>query len=157
MPQKYNHDAAELVRAKTGRLNGNLFLLMTVMKALPLTYNKDMQEDKQAVFESYDTLVLCLSAMEGMITTATWNKQQMRDAADSGFATATALADWLVMELGMPFRDAHHVTGRIVKMAETKGCKLQDLSLAELQKAEAKITKAIYTVLSPENSVKRHR
>lgn len=157
MPQKKNPDAAELVRAKTGRLNGNLIQLMTVMKALPLTYNKDMQEDKQAVFESFDTINLCLSAMEGMLTSATWNKDTMREAADSGFATATALADWLVMELGMPFRDAHHVTGRIVKMAETKGCKLQDLTLADMQKAESKITKAVYTVLSPENSVKRHQ
>lgn len=157
MPQKKNPDAAELVRAKTGRLNGNLIQLMTVMKALPLTYNKDMQEDKQAVFESFDTINLCLAAMDGMLSSATWNKDAMRDAADSGFATATALADWLVMELGMPFRDAHHVTGRIVKMAETKGCKLQDLSLADLQKAEPDITKAVYAVLSPENSVKRHQ
>lgn len=157
MPQKKNPDAAELVRAKTGRLNGNLIQLMTVMKALPLTYNKDMQEDKQAVFESFDTLMLCLAAMEGMLTSATWNKDVMREAADSGFATATALADWLVMHLGMPFRDAHHVTGRIVKMAETQGCKLQDLALGDMQQVDARITGAIYDVLNPESSVKRHK
>lgn len=157
MPQKKNPDAAELVRAKTGRLNGNLIQLMTVMKALPLTYNKDMQEDKQAVFESFDTIILCLSAMDGMLTSATWNKEQMREAADSGFATATALADWLVMNLNLPFRDAHHVTGRIVKMAETKGCKLQDLALADMQGVEPKITQGIYDVLNPDSSVKRHQ
>jgi argininosuccinate lyase len=157
MPQKKNPDAAELVRAKTGRLNGNLIQLMTVMKGLPLTYNKDMQEDKAAVFESFDTLMLCIAAMEGMLTSASWNKDAMRDAAESGFATATALADWLVMELNMPFRDAHHVTGRIVKMAEQVNCKLQDLSLSEMQQAEPRITAAIYDVLNAENSVKRHK
>lgn len=157
MPQKKNPDAAELVRAKTGRLNGNLIQLMTVMKGLPLTYNKDMQEDKAAVFESFDTLMLCIAAMEGMLTSAVWNKDAMRDAAESGFATATALADWLVMNLDMPFRDAHHVTGRVVKLAEEVGCKLDGLSLAELQQIEPRITADIITVLNAEHSVKRHK
>lgn len=147
MPQKKNPDAAELIRAKTGRLNGNLIQLLTVLKALPLTYNKDMQEDKACVFESFDTLVLCLSAMNGMMATATWHKDTMRRAAEGGYATATALADWLVMTLHMPFRDAHHVTGRIVKMAESKACRLDQLSLDELQSVEKNISADIYAVL----------
>lgn len=147
MPQKKNPDAAELIRAKTGRLNGNLIQLLTVLKALPLTYNKDMQEDKACVFESFDTLVLCLSAMNGMMATATWHKDTMRRAAEGGYATATALADWLVMTLHMPFRDAHHVTGRIVKLAESKACRLDELSLDELQSIEKHISNDVYSVL----------
>ena len=147
MPQKKNPDAAELIRGKTGRLNGNLIQMLTVMKALPLAYNKDMQEDKESTFDSFDTLILGLEAMNGMLATATFNKDVMLEAAEDGFTTATALADWLVMHLNMPFRDAHHVTGRIVKMAEDKGCKLHELELADMQTAEAAITDEIYKVL----------
>jgi len=147
MPQKKNPDAAELIRGKTGRLNGNLIQMLTVMKALPLAYNKDMQEDKESTFDSFDTLILGLEAMNGMLATATFNKDVMLEAAEDGFTTATALADWLVMHLNMPFRNAHHVTGRIVKMAEDKGCKLHELELVDMQSAEAAITDEIYKVL----------
>lgn len=153
MPQKKNPDAAELVRAKTGRLNGNLIQLLTVIKALPLAYNKDMQEDKAAVFESFDTLRLCLDAMSGMIDTAQFHLQPMRDAAESGYATATEIADWLVKNLGMPFRDAHHVTGAIVKMAREKKCKLDELSLSDMQSVESRITDDIYNVLNIDMAV----
>lgn len=148
MPQKKNPDAAELVRGKTGRLNGNLIQLMTVMKGLPLAYNKDMQEDKEPVFDSYDTLVLCLESMNGMLATATFNTDAMLKSAEMGYTTATALADWLVMHTGAAFRDAHHATGAIVKMAEDKGCKLDELSLLELQSVEPKIKQDIFSVLS---------
>lgn len=147
MPQKKNPDAAELVRAKTGRLNGNLISLMTIMKGLPLTYNKDMQEDKAPVFDSYDTLVLCLEATRGMLDSATFYPKTMRQSAEKGFINATALADWLVMSLGMPFRQAHHVTGAIVKLAETKNCRLQDLPLKDMQAIEKRITKDVFRVL----------
>ena len=147
MPQKKNPDAAELIRGKTGRLNGNLVQMLTVMKALPLAYNKDMQEDKESAFDSYDTIMLCLQAMDGMLATATFNTDTMLEAAEDGYTTATALADWLVMELNMPFRSAHHVTGAIVKMAENKNCKLHELDLSEMQKVEPAITDAIYSVL----------
>jgi len=148
MPQKKNPDAAELVRAKTGRLNGNLIQLLTVLKALPMTYNKDLQEDKACVFESYDTIILCLRAMYGMLESMTWNTDRMFSAAEDGYSTATRLADWLVMNLNMPFRDAHHVTGRIVKMAEDKGCKLYELSLEDMQSVEANIDDGIFKVLT---------
>ncbi|MCB1580640.1 MAG: argininosuccinate lyase [Rhodospirillales bacterium] len=148
MPQKKNPDAAELVRGKTGRLNGNLIQMLTVLKGLPLAYNKDLQEDKAPVFESFDTVMLCIEAMEGMLSTATFNTENMLKAAEDGFTTATALADWLVMELGMAFRDAHHVTGAIVKLAEEKGCKLDELDLADMQAVEGRITDEIYSVLS---------
>ena len=147
MPQKKNPDAAELVRGKTGRLNGNLVQLMTVLKGLPLAYNKDLQEDKESVFDSFDTIMLCLQAMEGMLSSASWNTENMLSAAEDGFTTATALADWLVMELDMPFRDAHHVTGAIVKLAEDKGVKLHELDLAEMQNVEARISDAVFGVL----------
>jgi len=147
MPQKKNPDAAELVRGKTGRLTGNLTHMITLMKGLPLTYNKDMQEDKEPVFDSYDTLILCLRAMNGMLATATFNTDQMLRSAEDGYTTATALADWLVMKLNLPFRDAHHITGKIVKLAEKKNCKLSELSLKEMQKIEPKITKDIFRVL----------
>lgn len=152
MPQKKNPDAAELVRAKTGRLNGNLLQLLTVMKGLPLAYNKDMQEDKAGVFESYDTITLCLQAMNGMLSTATFNTARMLETAEDGYTTATALADWLVMNLGLPFRDAHHVTGAIVKMAEDKGCKLDELDLADMQAVHGDITDEIFNVLSVKGS-----
>ena len=153
MPQKKNPDAAELVRAKTGRLNGNLMQLMTVIKGLPMTYNKDMQEDKACVFESYDTIALCLEAMSGMIESATFNLEPMREAAESGFATATEIADWLVRNLDMPFRDAHHVTGRIVKMAEEKQCRLDELPLTDMQSVEPNITGDIFNSLNLDKAV----
>ena len=153
MPQKKNPDAAELIRAKTGRLNGNLIQLLTVMKALPLAYNKDMQEDKQAVFESFDTISLCLKAMTGMVETMEFHAPIMKKAAESGYATATEIADWLVRNLDMPFRDAHHVTGAIVKMAVTKNCKLDDLSLSDMQDIEPRITDDIFNVLDVEKAV----
>ena len=153
MPQKKNPDAAELVRAKTGRLNGNLIQLLTVMKALPLAYNKDMQEDKAAVFESFDTLCLCLDAIAGMIDNAEFHLDPMREAAESGYATATEIADWLVKNLGMPFRDAHHVTGAIVKMATAQGCKLDELSLSDMQSIEPNITDDIYNVLNIDKTI----
>jgi argininosuccinate lyase len=148
MPQKKNPDAAELVRGKTGRLNGNLVQMMTVMKGLPLAYNKDLQEDKEPVFDSFDTLSLCLQAMSGMLESATFNTDAMLNSAEMGYTTATALADWLVMNLGLPFRDAHHVTGLIVKMAETKGCKLDKLTLTDMQAINTNITGDIFAVLS---------
>lgn len=154
MPQKKNPDAAELVRAKTGRLNGNLIQLMTVLKALPLTYNKDLQEDKACVFESFDTIMLCLEACEGMISTMTVHKDKMLEAAQSGYSTATEIADWLVRELGLPFRDAHHITGAIVKIAETKKCRLDELDLSDMQSVDARITDDIFNVLSVENALK---
>lgn len=147
MPQKKNPDAAELIRGKTGRLNGNLLALMTVMKGLPLAYNKDMQEDKEPVFDSYDTICLCLEAMNGMLATAKFNTDKMHKAADEGYTTATAIADWLVMNLKLPFRHAHHTTGAIVKLAEGKGCKLHELPLSDMQSIEPKITDDIYRVL----------
>lgn len=155
MPQKKNPDAAELVRGKTGRLNGNLIQMMTVLKGLPLAYNKDLQEDKEPVFDSYRAIDLCLQAMEGMLDTATFNTDNMLKSAEDGYTTATALADWLVMELNMPFRDAHHVTGAIVKMAEDKGCKLDELDLADMQAVDSNITDAIYSVLNVKNAVNR--
>ena len=148
MPQKKNPDAAELVRGKTGRLNGNLVQMMTVMKGLPLAYNKDMQEDKESTFDSFDTLRLCLEAMNGMLDSAKFNTPRMLESAELGFTTATALADWLVMELNLPFREAHHVTGAIVKMAEDKGCKLDELALADMQAVNNAITDDIFRVLS---------
>ena len=147
MPQKKNPDAAELIRGKTGRLNGNLINLLTVQKALPLAYNKDLQEDKEPVFDSFDTLSLGLQAMRGMLETATFDTERMLEAAEDGYTTATRLADWLVMELGIAFRDAHHITGTIVKMAEKKGCKLHDLALADMQAVEKGITDDIFRVL----------
>lgn len=147
MPQKKNPDAAELIRGKTGRLNGNLVQMLTVLKGLPLAYNKDLQEDKEPVFDSFDTLSLCLEAMEGMLSTAQFNVEKMRENAESGFTTATALADWLVMNLGLPFRQAHHITGAIVKEAEQKNCSLSELKLEDLQRHEPRITDDIFRVL----------
>lgn len=157
MPQKKNPDAAELVRAKTGRLNGNLIQLMTVLKALPLTYNKDLQEDKAAVFESFDTIMLCLEATQGMIETMTVHKDKMLEAAQSGYSTATEIADWLVRELGLPFREAHHITGAIVKIAEDKSCRLDELSIDDMKKIEPQINDSIFTVLSVEGAVQSRR
>ncbi len=149
MPQKKNPDAAELVRAKTGRIMGSLVALTTVMKGLPLAYSKDMQEDKPPVFEAFDALDLALSAMAGMVSDLTPNRARMAAAAGAGFSTATDLADWLVRELGLPFRTAHHVTGAAVKRAETLGVDLVDLPLEELQALDGGITQAVYDVLTP--------
>jgi argininosuccinate lyase len=128
MPQKKNPDAAELLRAKIGRILGATVALFTVMKGLPLTYSKDMQEDKEQVFDAADTLMLSLAAMTGMVSDMTAQKDTLKTAAASGFSTATDLADWLVRALGLPFREAHHITGRLVALAEAKGCDLPELS-----------------------------
>jgi argininosuccinate lyase len=153
MPQKRNPDAAELVRAKTGRLNGSLVALLTVMKGLPLAYGKDMQEDKIPVFEAVDAIELCLAATAGMVRDMRPRRERLRAAAEQGFATATDLADWLVRAAGLPFRRAHHATGQIVKRAEALGCTLAELPLAELQAVEPAITDAVYDVLDPARSV----
>lgn len=153
MPQKKNPDAAELVRGKGGRITGSLIGLLTVMKGLPLTYSKDMQEDKEGVFDAAETLELCLAAMTGMISDMTINAANMEAAAGSGYSTATDLADWLVREAGIPFREAHHVTGRAVALAESKECELAELALSELQQLHGDITDAIYDVLTVQASV----
>ncbi|WP_026620197.1 argininosuccinate lyase [Ensifer sp. WSM1721] len=153
MPQKKNPDAAELVRAKTGRINGSLIALLTVMKGLPLAYSKDMQEDKEQVFDAAESLELAIAAMTGMVRDMTVRADRMKAAAGSGYATATDLADWLVREAGLPFRDAHHVTGRAVALAEQKGCDLAELSLAELQAINPAITDKVFDVLTVEASV----
>lgn len=140
MPQKKNADAAELVRGKTGRVNGRLIQMLTVMKALPMTYNKDMQEDKESTFDTFDTLVLCLKAMNGMIEGMQVNTARLREDAVSGFSTATRLADWLVMNLDIPFREAHHITGRVVKIAEGKNVRLDQLPLTDYQSVDSRIT-----------------
>jgi argininosuccinate lyase len=154
MPQKKNPDAAELIRAKTGRVNGHLIGLLTVMKGLPLAYSKDMQEDKEAVFDAAETLDLMLAAMTGMVGDMEVNAAAMKKAAGSGFSTATDLADWLVREAGLPFREAHHVTGRAVALAEEKKCGLEKLSLQDLQAIHPAINEGVYSVLSVTNSVK---
>ena len=153
MPQKKNPDAAELIRAKIGRILGANVALLTVMKGLPLAYSKDMQEDKEQVFDAADNLMLALAAMTGMVGDMTANRESLEAAASSGFSTATDLADWLVRELNMPFREAHHVTGTLVGMAEAKECDLPDLSLEEMQSVHAEITDAVYGVLGVHNSV----
>ncbi|MCF1708087.1 argininosuccinate lyase [Tabrizicola sp. J26] len=154
MPQKKNPDAAELLRAKLGRILGATVALFTVMKGLPLTYSKDMQEDKEQVFDASDTLMLGLAAMTGMVQDMTANRDSLAAAAASGFSTATDLADWLVRTLNLPFRDAHHVTGTLVAKAEAKGCDLPDLTLAEMQSVHPGITADVFTVLGVENSVR---
>jgi argininosuccinate lyase len=153
MPQKKNPDAAELVRAKIGRILGSFVALTTVMKGLALAYAKDLQEDKEQVFQASDALDLSLAAMAGMVGDLTANTDKMRAAAEAGFPTATDLADWCVRELGTPFRDAHHIAGRIVKRAEELGCTLDKVPLAEMQKVEKAITKDVFTVLPLEASV----
>ena len=149
MPQKKNPDAAELVRAKAGKALGAFQQLAVVMKGLPLAYSKDMQEDKVPTFEAFDALELSLRAMAGMVADLEPNVERMAAAAGAGFSTATDLADWLVRELNLPFRDAHHVTGAAVKRAEALGCDLPGLPLAELQKLEPRITGHVYEVLTP--------
>ncbi|MEP1765689.1 MAG: argininosuccinate lyase [Sulfitobacter sp.] len=153
MPQKKNPDAAELIRAKIGRIFGANVALMMVMKGLPLAYSKDMQEDKEQVFDAADNLMLALAAMEGMVRDMTGNRENLAAAAGSGFSTATDLADWLVRVLGLPFRDAHHITGSLVALAEEQGCDLPDLTLEQMQTAYAGITQDVFTVLGVDNSV----
>jgi argininosuccinate lyase len=154
MPQKRNPDAAELVRGKTGRVTGALVGLLTVMKGLPLAYSKDMQEDKEGAMDGLRTLSLCLAAMTGMVRDLTPSPERMKAAAGAGYATATDLADWLVRSLKMPFREAHHVTGRIVGLASARGVALEALSLAEMQGVEPRITADALDVLGVENSVR---
>jgi argininosuccinate lyase len=154
MPQKKNPDAAELLRAKLGRILGATVALFTIMKGLALTYSKDMQEDKEQTFDAADSLMLGLAAMTGMVSDMTANREVLKAAAASGFSTATDLADWLVRSLGLPFREAHHVTGTLVAMAESKGCDLPDLTLKEMNSVHPGITQEIYSVLGVENSVR---
>ncbi len=154
MPQKRNPDAAELIRAKTGRIIGALHTLMTVMKGLPLAYSKDMQEDKEPVFDALDTLALAVAAMTGMVRDMEPVAKAMRKAAAEGYSTATDLADWLVRELGLPFREAHHVTGTLVARAEAARMPLHRLPLAHMQAVDARITDAVYSVLSVQASVR---
>jgi len=153
MPQKKNPDAAELIRAKIGRIFGANVALMTVMKGLPLAYSKDMQEDKEQVFDAADNLMLAIAAMEGMVSDMTANVAELEKAAATGFSTATDLADWLVRELGLPFREAHHVTGALVAMAEKGGCDLPDLSLEQMKTVHEGITANVFDVLGVHNSV----
>jgi len=157
MPQKKNPDAAELLRAKLGRILGATVALFTVMKGLALTYSKDMQEDKEQVFDAADSLMLGLAAMTGMVGDMTANRAALATAAASGFSTATDLADWLVRTLGLPFREAHHVTGTLVARAEALGLDLPDLALAEMQAVHPGITAEVFAVLGVENSVRSRR
>ncbi len=153
MPQKKNPDAAELIRAKIGRIFGANTALLMVMKGLPLAYSKDMQEDKEQVFDAADNLMLALAAMQGMVKDMTANRDSLEAAAGSGFSTATDLADWLVRSLNMPFRDAHHVTGSLVAMAEARSCDLPDLTLVDMQSVHDAITADVFDVLGVHNSV----
>jgi argininosuccinate lyase len=153
MPQKRNPDAAELARAKTGRIVGGLVALLTVMKGLPLAYAKDTQEDKEPVFDAADALALSLAAMAGMVRDLVPDTARLRAMAGSGFATATDLADWLVRVLHLPFRTAHHVTGRLVARAEAAGVNLAGLSLEQMQQEEPGITAAVFDVLTVDASV----
>ena len=154
MPQKRNPDAAELVRGHSGRIAGALVALMTVMKGLPLAYSKDMQDDKEPVFEAHDLLSLSLAAMTGMIETVTYDAERMRATAEAGHVTATDLADWLVREADVPFREAHHITGRAVKLADDIGVPLWALPYDTLKGLDERIGPGVFTVLSPDDSVK---
>ena len=152
MPQKRNPDAAELVRAKTGRINGSLVALLTVLKGLPLAYSKDLQEDKEQVFDAADSLELSIAAMAGMVGDLSPDADRLRAAAGSGYSTATDLADWLVREAGMPFREAHGAVSRIVKLADSQGCGLGDLTLSDLQAVCPDISESAREVLDPMKS-----
>ena len=155
MPQKRNPDAAELVRGKSGRIVGALIGLLTMMKGLALTYSKDMQEDKEPLFDTFDSLALCLAATTGMVRDMSVNADAMARAAGTGHATATDLADWLVQEAGVPFREAHAITGQIVRLADENGCDLKDLALADLQAVEPRITADVVTLLDPATAIAR--
>jgi argininosuccinate lyase len=154
MPQKRNPDAAELVRGHAGRIAGAMVALATVMKGLPLAYSKDMQDDKEPVFEAHDLLSLSLAAIAGMVESTTFNTERMRAAAEAGHATATDLADWLVREAGVPFREAHHITGRAVRLADEAGVPLWALPYDALRSLDERIGAGVFDVLSPEASVK---
>ena len=153
MPQKKNPDAAELIRAKTGRLNGSLITLLTVMKGLPLAYSKDMQEDKEALFDCADTIRIALKAMNGMVADMKTRPEKMRHAAESGFSTATDLADWLVTKAGLPFREAYGVTGKLVTFAEKHNVGLHEIPLAEMREIEPRLTEKVLDVLTVDASV----
>lgn len=153
MPQKRNPDAAELIRARVGRVLGDYVNLVTVMKGLPLAYGKDMQEDKEPIFDAHKTIMLSIEVMARQMKGASYNKEQLKKAAAHGFSTATDLADWCVRELNIPFRQAHHITGALVKMAEDKNCQLHELTLADMQSVEPQINQDIFNVLGVENSV----
>jgi argininosuccinate lyase len=153
MPQKRNPDAAELVRGHSGRIVGAMTALVMTMKGLPLAYSKDMQDDKPPVFEAHDLLMLSLQALAGMVEITTFRTDRMRAAAEAGFATATDLADWLVRVAGVPFREAHHITGRAVKLAEERGVGLAELPLADLRAIDARIDRSVYEVLTVDASV----
>jgi argininosuccinate lyase len=154
MPQKRNPDAAELVRGHSGRIVGALMSLMVTMKGLPLAYSKDMQDDKEPVFEAYDLLTLSLHALAGMVETIEFVPERMRAAAAQGYSTATDLADWLVREADVPFREAHHISGRAVKAAEERGCGLAELPLDVLQTIDERIDGRVFDVLSVDASVR---
>ncbi len=154
MPQKRNPDAAELVRGKTGRVLGALVGMLTVMKGLPLAYSKDMQEDKEGSFDALHALSLCVAAMTGMVRDMSPAPDRMKASAGAGFSTATDLADWLVRKLGLPFRQAHHVTGSLVRLASDAGCNLEELTLAQMQSVEPKITQDVFSVLGVDQSVR---
>jgi len=157
MPQKRNPDAAELVRGHSGRIIGAMTSLMVTMKGLPLAYSKDMQDDKEPVFEAYDLLMLSLEALTGMVETVQFVPERMRAAAAQGFSTATDLADWLVREADVPFREAHHITGRVVKLAEERGCDLADLPLDVLKQIDERIDQRVFDVLGVDASVRSRR
>ena len=157
MPQKRNPDAAELVRGHSGRILGALTALCVTMKGLPLAYSKDMQDDKEPVFEAHDLLSLSLAAMAGMIETVEFVPERMRAAAEAGHSTATDLADWLVRERNVPFREAHHITGRAVRLADERGVALWELPLDSLREVDARIGEGVFSVLSPDASVKSRK
>jgi argininosuccinate lyase len=154
MPQKRNPDAAELVRGKTGRIVGALAALLVMMKGLPLAYSKDMQEDKEGAFDALHALSLCVAAAAGMVRDMEPDEKAMKRAAGAGYATATDLADWLVRALGLPFREAHHATGRIVALAAERRVGLEKLALADMQAVEPRITEDVFGVLGVEKSVR---
>jgi argininosuccinate lyase len=154
MPQKRNPDAAELVRGHSGRIAGAMQALVMTMKGLPLAYSKDMQDDKPPLFEAHDLLMLSLQALAAMVETTRFRPDRMRAAAEAGFATATDLADWLVRAAGVPFREAHHITGRVVKLAEERGVCLSDLPLEDLQAIDNRIEAGVYEVLTVDASVR---
>ncbi|XDZ65751.1 argininosuccinate lyase [Alphaproteobacteria bacterium LSUCC0684] len=153
MPQKRNPDAAELVRAKPGRITGSLITLLTILKGLPMTYGKDLQEDKEPVFDAAEHLLIALAATTGMMRDLTFRPEAMRDALNAGFPTATDLADWMVRVLGLPFREAHHATGAIVALAERRGCRLDELGLDALQSVLPSITEDVLPILGVDHSV----
>ena len=157
MPQKRNPDAAELIRGKSGRIIGSLMSILTVLKGLPLAYSKDLQEDKEGIFDCFDTLHLSLQACIGMISDVQVNKEKMLASANLGFICATDLADWLVLELDIPFRKAHEISGKVVKFAEKNKCALYEISLDMFKKIDERINKDVYRVLSIENSVKNKK